>query len=268
MSMARSLGNRQLMKLRVKNCMSAIVGAEILGLVLRERKYRRHRKKGFFGAHGIDKRLASLLPHRDGFYVELGANDGAFKSNSLYFELKKNWRGVLVEPAPNLFLSCLKRRGDRNYVAPVACVPFGYVAPFVRLSYANAMTVSRDLELDLANVESHLELSERYLPPGEQNFEFGALAATLTSILDDAGAPEEIDFLSLDVEGAELAVLQGVNFDKYKFKFMAIESRDVKRLQIFLEPFGYKLLESLSGHDFLFGWNLRDSSSPVRDGEQ
>ena len=46
---------------------------------------------------------------------------------------------------------------------------------------------------------------------------------TLTEILGEVKAPENIDFLSLDVEGAELEVLQGINFEKYKIDCILVE---------------------------------------------
>ena len=55
--------------------------------------------------------LEDKLPHRDGFYVELGANDGVRFSNSYYFEVNKGWKGVLIEPAPNLYVTC-KKKGE------------------------------------------------------------------------------------------------------------------------------------------------------------
>lgn len=33
-----------------------------------------------------------------GFFVEAGAWDGVYLSNSLFFEKERNWTGILVEP--------------------------------------------------------------------------------------------------------------------------------------------------------------------------
>ena len=35
---------------------------------------------------------------RDGFFVELGASDGVFMSNSLFFERELGWKGICIEP--------------------------------------------------------------------------------------------------------------------------------------------------------------------------
>ena len=40
---------------------------------------------------------------KDGFFIEAGAFDGETFSNTLFFELKKNWTGLLVEPNPDAF---------------------------------------------------------------------------------------------------------------------------------------------------------------------
>ena len=40
---------------------------------------------------------------RNGFFIEAGAYDGEISSNTLFFELKQNWTGLLVEPNPDVF---------------------------------------------------------------------------------------------------------------------------------------------------------------------
>ena len=40
---------------------------------------------------------------KTGFYIEAGAFDGELRSNSLFYELKKGWNGLLVEPNPDAF---------------------------------------------------------------------------------------------------------------------------------------------------------------------
>jgi hypothetical protein len=38
---------------------------------------------------------------KNGFFVEAGAYDGKIFSNSLFFEVKQGWTGLLVEPNPD-----------------------------------------------------------------------------------------------------------------------------------------------------------------------
>jgi len=81
---------------------------------------------------------------------------------------------------------------------------------------------------------------------------FPAYARTLQSILLEASAPKIIDLLSLDTEGSEIEVLEGLDFEKYKFKFILIESRSPNEAQEFLLRKGYKYIEKLASEDYLF----------------
>jgi len=106
--------------------------------------------------------------------------------------------------------------------------------------------------LDLDDVEGHIQDAKKFMKAGETIFSFGAVAKPLSHILDESNAPSTIDFLSLDVEGAELEVLKGIDFEKYKFKFMLIECRDIDRLSSYLKAKNYQLVDKLSFHDYLF----------------
>ena len=218
-------------------------------------------KKNFLGAsfslNKLDKKLEKYLDYDHGFFVELGANDGVTQSNSLYFELKRNWRGVLIEPSPYNFHKCIANRGFNNSVFCNACVGFEYKDKYVDMKYANLMSISNNLELDLINKKLHIEQAKKFLRDNEIVFSYGAKSRTLNDILNEAKAPHNIDFLSLDVEGAELEVLKGINFEKYKFKYLLIEVRDLKRMQSFLKKYSYFLLDQFSSHDYLFKYSQR-----------
>jgi hypothetical protein len=45
----------------------------------------------------------------NGFFIECGAYDGEIFSNSLFFELKRNWTGLLVEPVKDSFAKLRKK---------------------------------------------------------------------------------------------------------------------------------------------------------------
>ena len=60
-----------------------------------------------------------------GFYVECGALDGEFYSNSLPFETKHNWTGLLVEPDPRHTKELLNRN-RRAWVSATCLSPNTY----------------------------------------------------------------------------------------------------------------------------------------------
>ncbi len=206
----------------------------------------------YYSLNELDKKLRQRISKRSGFYVEIGANDGVNQSNTLHFEKALGWRGVLIEPIPHRFLECKKNRSTENAIFCNACVSDDYKNEFVKIVYSNLMSVAPELDLDLERPYEHAATGRQFLDGHEETFTFGAVARTLTSILDEASAPSFIDLFSLDVEGAELEVLKGVDFGRYTFGHLLVESRDVNRLEQFLNQKGYRLVEALSVQDYLF----------------
>jgi uncharacterized protein YpmB len=47
------------------------------------KKYRNRDKKNYYSIHGLDQKIERYLSKDNGFYVELGANDGISQSNTL-----------------------------------------------------------------------------------------------------------------------------------------------------------------------------------------
>lgn len=206
----------------------------------------------YFSLNQLDRKLEKYVDYDNGYFVELGANDGVTQSNSLYFEKYRYWRGLLVEPAPQNFLKCRQNRSSRDSIYCAACVSFDYDQEFVRIAYSNLMSTPVSLESDIQDPRAHAKLGDQFLGSGETVFEFGAVARTLNSLLLDARAPKLIDFLSLDVEGAELEVLKGLDHQAFRFKYILVECRDFTRLSAYLEKQGYRFAEKLSEQDYLF----------------
>ncbi|CUH48255.1 FkbM family methyltransferase [Ruegeria atlantica] len=206
----------------------------------------------YYGLNALDQKLEPYLDFDNGSFVELGANDGVTQSNTYYFEKERGWQGVLIEPAPHNFLKCFSLRGSRSKVFCNACVEFGFPDRLIEMVYANLMSVSVGQELDLADRSEHLKNAQLHMKETEVSFSFGAVARPLNEILIEAEAPSRVNLLSLDVEGAELNVLKGIDHDRFRFDFMLIECRDLDRLQGFLGTVGYKLETALNQQDYLF----------------
>lgn len=204
------------------------------------------------GLKGLAVRLKGFLPPGPGYFVELGANDGVRQSNTYWLERERGWSGLLIEPALNRYFELKRNRSPANSFACAACVPFDYPNEFVAMQYADLMTVSRDLESDLPDASGHLASAQGYMKRHEEVVVFGAHARTLQALLDAADAPSVVDLLSLDVEGAEVAVLRGVDHERTRFRHILVESRDVAALKGLLESLGYTLRSQLSHHDYLF----------------
>jgi len=215
------------------------------------RKIIQYFRGGYFAINDLDKKLESFLPHRNGFYVELGANNGYDQSNSYYFELKKGWHGVLVEPLINKYKECTNIRSQKNKVHNNACVPFEFNDKYVELYDANLMSVSL-IGGDLPNIENHLDQAKDVMHEVQAIDKIQVKAKTLDKILIESNAPHEIDFLSLDVEGSEIQVLKGIDYSIFRFKYILVETRSFHLISSFLESNSYKYIQQLSEHDYLF----------------
>jgi FkbM family methyltransferase len=206
----------------------------------------------YWGLHELDRQIEKYLDFDDGYFVELGANDGCFQSNTLHYEEFRGWHGVLIEPSPDRYRLCRDNRSSHDHVVNAACVSFGYAAQTVEMIYSNANSVTLNVETDIGDPAAHAELGRQFLTPDETVFNFHAPARTLNSILLEALAPARIDFLSLDVEGAEIEVLKGVDHEAFRFRYMLIECRNIARLSEYLETLRYRLVEKFNEHDYLF----------------
>ena len=143
-------------------------------------------------------------PVDNGIYVEIGAGNGIEFSNTLFFHQTLGFRGLLVEANPHHRESLrMVRPGD--VVAMFAAGESEGTAPFL----FNGEKWAQSHRLDTVTQEVSETLQGKNF---EKNEVFEVPVKTLANMLDKAEI-EYIDFMSIDVEGSELEVLKGMNWD-------------------------------------------------------
>jgi FkbM family methyltransferase len=196
----------------------------------------------------IDRKLEKYLNYRQGFFIEVGANDGFSQSNTYYFEKLRGWTGILVEGIPELYKQCLLERPNSK-VYNCALVSSDFQEHYVTMKYSNLMSIVKGAlkseEADENHIRNGSKIQKNIVP-----YEIQVPARTLTSILDECQV-NEIDFFSLDVEGFELNVLQGLNFDKYRPKYILIEASFKEEVEEYISNL-YIKIDQFSYHDFLY----------------
>jgi FkbM family methyltransferase len=202
--------------------------------------------------------LERYLPERGGYFVEAGGYDGFVQSNTYYLERFKNWRGVLIEPIPELFRRCARER-RRSAVFNCVLVPSNYPEETATMRYGDLFSL-------VSGAQGSPEADEIHARTGAQeSYTVAIPARTLSSVLDEAAAPE-IDLLSLDVEGYEPEVLEGLDLDRHAPRYMLIEMLDPDRTRSRIEELlgpRYEVMEEPSPHDVLY--RRRDKSAAEND---
>ena len=189
--------------------------------------------KGQIGAPPIVDKL--LGGKRDGFFIESGAYDGEVFSNTLFFEIERNFKGLLVEPNQMDYKKLLGKH--RKVTSINACYSMTPLPTLV--DYVNAKYVSGIQSL---NVGGWVSQERKRL--GESKSK--ALCLPFYSILLAMGNPT-VDYFSLDVEGAELPILKSIPWDKVDIRVLSIEVNhsDGKKIDNFMKNNGYKLVHEI-----------------------
>jgi FkbM family methyltransferase len=201
----------------------------------------------FHSQWGQDAFIARfLMPHREGTFFEVGALDGLHLSNTLYFERERDWRGILVEMQPWYF-PALPRNRPRAH-----CVNAALGTESMQQLFLNAGDRSGLLRhmnpADIVYLENHFrdaETKPAYTVHWVQ-------VRPIMEVIAEAGL-SRIEYFSLDVEGAELDILRGIDFARVRIDLFTIEDNTVRftALRELLAPHGYQLIGSL-GVDGLF----------------
>jgi FkbM family methyltransferase len=210
--------------------------------------------------HDLDRKLTTWLPQRGGFFVEAGAYDGFIQSNTYWLERFREWHGVLVEPVPHHF-TLAQRVRPRSRVVNCALVPPDHDAPTATIRYGGLMSLVKGARGETEEEERHVRAGDMF-GLDDVAYDISVPARTLSSVLEDAGAPEDIDLLSLDVEGFEASVLQGLDLERFAPRFILLEVDTPQRRASVEAVIGgrYDLVERLSPMDVLY---RRRDGTPV-----
>jgi len=181
----------------------------------------------------------------NGVYVDIGANDGITWSNSLCFELNYNWTGLCIEPHPVAYEKLNKNRKSINLNI--------------------AISDSND-DLDFMSIEGYAEmlsgLVSKYDPQHVQRIQretqqHGDKVTTLkikckklTDVLQEHNI-QHVDYLSIDTEGSEISVIEGIDFTKNSFDLISLECNyDPAPLHDLMSKKRFTFLQKVCGDNF------------------
>ena len=162
---------------------------------------------------GQVENILEIFKHkRNGYFIECGANNGVFQSNTLELEKDYGWTGILIEAAPKN-LQKLYKVNRKSWIVPAG------------LSIKNeTMQVEFGDWFNLGQIVDE-KLAKQFDKKKSKTISVTCLP--LYSILLAMGNPT-IDYFSLDVEGYEMDILKTIPFDKVDIKVISVEFKHIK----------------------------------------
>jgi hypothetical protein len=185
-----------------------------------------------------DEAIFTLLHNKsNGFFVDLAANDAILLSNTYSLERHHGWNGICIEPNQHYWENLTHYRQNCRIVGAVVGsernqpVHFYYKAGdhggIAGTGFDNGPKFIKDSRLAYT-VTLH-EILQRHR----------------ASMGDDLDTQFTIDYLSLDVEGAEAFILEGFPIDEYSIHLLTVE-RPKEALRTLLEAHGFEQIQRLS----------------------
>ena len=178
---------------------------------------------------------------KSGFYVDVGCYHPIHRNNT-YLLHKQNWRGINIDVSQfSVELFDHLRPDDLNYNCAVS-----NKNETVKLFFQKELSQLSTTENDQAKKVFQGNIKEKEIQ-----------AFTLDEILNrDKYKNVKIDFLNIDVEGADFKVLNGLSFQKFNPELICVEIHDkeIKKSKIynFLKDKNYQLIWSgVFSHLFL-----------------
>lgn len=154
------------------------------------------------------------------FFIDVGATNGLNGSNTSLFEFYLNWNGICIEPNTIQYEKLTKNRNCKTYNC---CI-------------SNTDTIKEFLEVQ-GPVYALSGLKETYDLNGTDRLfsEIQKMNDTivkknievkkLSTIMNENNITH-VDYLSIDVEGHELNVLEGIDFKNHFIDVISVEDND------------------------------------------
>lgn len=221
----------------------------------------------YFSEHGEDYLLRCLLGCKnEGFYIDVGAFDGKYLSDSYSFSLS-GWEGVCVEPVKEYAELCRTRQPNAICIH-AACVSDPAISETEFHAEPSGLhsRITCESEDERLAQDVYARLGVEF--PGMEKLK--TPATTLNKIIETHAKERKIDFISIDACGDELLVLQGLDLNRHQPDIISVNSKmkpSQESVKDHLERRQYQLIRS-SGYTHLFSNNpeiaARAAGNPIR----
>ena len=161
---------------------------------------------------GQDLRVVEFYNNKEyGFFIEIGASNGIYLSNTYLLETEYKWKGICCEPIPVRFEELVINRPNSVCYNQAVYSESGLSLLF---------DIANNFDL-LSGISEHIDAYKLNVDANKTSIEVQTIS--LLDVLDNANAPKFIEYMSLDTEGTELEIIKKFDFEKYTFGLIDIE---------------------------------------------
>jgi FkbM family methyltransferase len=175
---------------------------------------------------------------RDGFFLDVGCAHPIFDSNTYYLEEELGWSGIGVDALPELAPKWRRRRPRSLFFNYIVTDHSDTVDPFFRAEprVSGISSIERPVKGPGGD------------PVGTE--EIRVPTTTLTGLLE-RNKIAKVDFLSMDIEGAEPLALAGFDIERFKPALACVEAKVKTRGAIlgYFAARGYQRIDRYLAYD-------------------
>jgi FkbM family methyltransferase len=184
---------------------------------------------------------------RNGIFVDVGAHNGIALSNTYFFEKELNWRGLCLEPNPEVF-PLLTTNRSCLCICGCATTEHNVTKQFLKISGSLEMLSGLIDKFD----DKHKMRIERQLKEFGGSYEvIDVKCYNLNQLLENSGI-QHVHLLSLDTEGGEYEILENFDFTKCQIDVITVEDNyGIHPFAQLLENRGFRFVKSLE-QDLIF----------------
>ena len=137
-----------------------------------------------------------------GVFIEFGAYDGVIFSNTHLLEKQFGWTGILIDPIPNHYESMKQNRNCK------------LIHGAITAKHQESVLIEELPASDLSRFVTKRKIFKKV---------HEVKALTLQEVIDQNLSSNEIDFLSIDIEGDDIEILKSLDLSRYKIKAICVE---------------------------------------------
>jgi FkbM family methyltransferase len=195
----------------------------------------------FYSQHNQDKFLENYIfkGYKNGFFMDIGAHDGIDINNTLYFTQVNGWKGVNVEANKEVYNKLVVNRPESINLLCAVSNTDGTAEFIVNKGYTEMLSGLKN-NYDPRHIE---RIRNENLQHNVITTSVITETKRIETICDEYNI-KNINYLSIDVEGAEFDVIKSINFSKVFIDVIGFENN--------YEDISAHIIKYLETKDFVF----------------